>query len=368
MGTKMKFCLPTMVFQEKEAVKNHSRQMAGYGKKAFLVTGRKSSRENGALQDVANGLEAYQTAYVVYDRIVENPTVENIMEASEIGRAEGCDFVIGIGGGSPLDAAKAVALMIQNRDSAKEVLYEPVALRHLPVVAVPTTCGTGSEVTPYAILTRQELHTKQGISHRIFPELALVDGKYLEGAPESVIVNTAVDALGHMLESYFSTAATDYSRMFCQYAMEVWGTVSDVLCGAEPEDGDYGKLMFASSLAGMGISHTGTSLPHALSYYLTCHKGIPHGKAVGLFLPGYLGILPEEYNMQVTMALRTLGFGSLGQFRGLIRELLGTVALTEGEITEISGQIMGNAKKLSSLPFVPEKGQIYQLCQEIGEG
>lgn len=361
----MNFYLPTMVFQEKDAVKNHSEQMSHYGKKALIVTGRTSSKQNGALQDVIEGLEKYHTAYVVFDRIEENPTVDSIMAAAKLGRTEGADFVIGVGGGSPLDAAKAIALMIRNRDSGEEVLYQNVKLRYLPVVAVPTTCGTGSEVTPYAILTRDDIQTKQSISHLIFPELALVDGKYLKKAPLSVITNTAIDALGHMLESYFHTKATDYSRMLCQYAMEVWGTATGMLFGMEPEEEDYDRLMFASSLAGMAISHTGTSLPHGLSYYLTYHKEIPHGKAVGMFLPGYLAVLPEEYEAQVIMALRALGFGSFEQFEGFIREMLGTVELTEQELEEMVEEIANNDKKLSAAPFTVTKEQLYQMCERL---
>ena len=163
----MKFYLPTMVFQERDAVRNHSEQMAHYGKKALIVTGKSSSKKNGALQDVTDGLKKYNTSYVIFDKIEENPSVESIMEAAGFGRTEGTDFVIGVGGGSPLDAAKAIALMIQNRDSTEEVLYQRKDLRHLPVVAVPTTCGTGSEVTPYAVLTRDDLQTKQSICLRV---------------------------------------------------------------------------------------------------------------------------------------------------------------------------------------------------------
>lgn len=361
----MNFYMPTMVYQEKDAVKKHSEQMAGYGKKALIVTGKHSSKQNGALQDVIDGLEKNNTSYVVFDRIMENPTIDCVMEAAALGREEGADFVIGVGGGSPMDAAKAIALIIQNRDSSKEVLYQQISLRHLPVVEVPTTCGTGSEVTPYAILTRDDLQTKQSISHLIFPELALVDGKYLENTPLSIITNTAIDALGHMLESYFHSKATDYSRMLCQYAMEVWGTATGILFGMEAEKEDYDKLMFASSLAGMAISHTGTSLPHGMSYYLTYHKAIPHGKAVGLFLPGYLSVLPEEYEAQVIMALRALGFGSIEQFCGFIHEMLGTVELTEKEKQALVAEIAGNQKKLSAAPFAVAEEQLYQMLETI---
>lgn len=360
----MKCYLPTMVFQERNAVKNHSEQMAGYGKKALLVTGRNSSKKNGALQDVIDGLEAHHTAYVIFDKVTENPTIESVMEAAGLGRAEGTDFVIGIGGGSPLDAAKAIALMVQNRDTPAEILYQNVKLRHLPVVEVPTTCGTGSEVTPYAILTRNDIQTKQSISHLVYPELALTDAKYIMHAPDSVIINTAIDALGHMLESYFHTKATDYSRMFAQYAMEVWSEAARVLFGLDAEEEDYDRLMFASSLAGMAITHTGTSLPHGLSYYLTYHRGIPHGKAVGVFLPSYLRVVSEEYEAQTMMALRALGFGSIEQFAGFIREMLGTVSLSAEEIRDMVDEMAGNQKKLSAAPVMVTKETLLGMCEE----
>lgn len=364
----MNFYMPTKLFHEREAVKNRREEMALLGKKALIVTGAHSSRENGSLQDVMDALEATNTSYAVFDRVEENPTVACVMEAALFGRKEGVDFVVGVGGGSPMDAAKAIALMIQNRDSSEEVLYQNISLRALPVVEVPTTCGTGSEVTPYSILTRRDKQTKQSISHRIFPDLALVDGKYLEGAPLSVITNTAIDALGHLLESCFHTKATDYSRMLCQYGMEVWGTATGMLYGMEPEEGDYDRLLFASSLAGMAISHTSTSLPHALSYYLTYHKDVPHGKAVGLFLPGFLGALPEQYEVQVTMALRALGFGSLEQFQGFIREMLGEVSLTGKEVDEMVAGVMANPVKLSTSLFEATEEVLREMwpCQTLG--
>lgn len=362
----MIFHIPTKVYQKKDAVKVYSKEMAQFGKKALIVTGKSSSKKNGSLQDVKEGLEKNNTSYIIYDKIEENPTVESVMTAARCGIDEGVGFVIGIGGGSPMDASKAIALMIQNPDCSSDVLYKNVPLQKaLPVICVPTTCGTGSEVTPYAILTRDDIQTKQSISHRIFPELALVDGKYLKEAPLSVITNTAIDALGHMIESYFNTNATDYSRMLCQYAMEVWGMATDLLFGTEPQDDDYNKLMFASSLAGMAISHTGTSLPHGLSYYLTYHKNIPHGKAVGLFLPGYLSVLPEGFEVQVIMALRALGFGSLEQFSGFIEEMLGKVDLSDEEMSEMIEEITGNEKKLWAVPFAIAKKEIEQIVLTI---
>lgn len=357
----MFFYMPTKVYQEKNAVRQHGAELATYGKKALIVTGEHSSKANGSLQDVRETLEEYGVEYSIYDRIGENPTIAMVMDAAETGREQGTDFVIGIGGGSPMDAAKAIALMIQNRDSSADVLYQPLSLRSLPVVEVPTTCGTGSEVTPYAILTRDDLETKQGISHRVFPELALVDPGYLQAAPLSVLTNTAIDALGHLIESYFNASASDYSRMPVLQGMEVWGTCKQILLGMEPEETDYDALMLASSLAGMAITHTSTSLPHGLSYYLTYHKGIPHGKAVGYFLPGYLELFMDTIEAEVTMVLRILGFGSVDQFGGFIRECIGVPTLTEAEMTAMLDEIMQSDRKLAAVPFPVDR----QMVEEI---
>ena len=163
----MEFYIPTKIYHENCAVLNHSTEIASLGRKAFIVTGKSSAVKTRALDDVIKALEDNDTGYILYDKIEENPSVETIMEAADIGREGGADFVIGIGGGSPMDSAKAIALMVQNRDTAEEVLYQELKIKALPVVEVPTTCGTGSEVTPYAILTRNDKKTKQSIKHKI---------------------------------------------------------------------------------------------------------------------------------------------------------------------------------------------------------
>ena len=156
----MKLYMPTKVYNEKGCVRQHSQELAELGTKALLVTGKHSSRVNGSLQDVEDALNREQVPYVIFDGIEENPSVETVMRATALGLSEKVDFVIGIGGGSPMDASKAIALMIANPEKKADFLYETdaavkqAANKALTVAAVPTTAGTGSEVTPYAILTR----------------------------------------------------------------------------------------------------------------------------------------------------------------------------------------------------------------------
>lgn len=347
----MNFYMPTYLCQEENAVRNHSSEIAAIGKKAFIITGKNSAKLTGALDDVVGALEEKNTEYIIFDNIMENPTIDIVMKAAEIGRAQGVDFVIGIGGGSPMDAAKAIALMVQNRDSNEEVLYQQVKLRALPVVEVATTCGTGSEVTPFSILTRVDKETKQSISHKIYPQMALNDSRYLKKAPAHVITNTAIDALGHLLESYFHTNATEFSHFPALRGMQKWAKVKHVVAGERADADDFENLLVASSYAGMAITHTSTSLPHALSYYLTYHKEVAHGKAVGLFLPGYLEMLAAENEEEVKAVLDILGFSGLSEFSGFIYGCLGRADISIEDNKKMAAQIMQNKLKLSTVPF-----------------
>lgn len=347
----MRYYIPTEVFSEYDCVKKHGTEIARYGKKCFIVTGKHSAKVNGALADVTETLEAAGIAYEVFDQIEENPSIETVMKARELGLAQGAEFVIGIGGGSPLDAAKAIAMMIANPEADETVLYQPVLLSALPVVAVPTTAGTGSEVTPYSILTIHKEKTKRSIAHKIFPVLALADPKYLAFASHAILVNTAVDALAHLIESNLNTKADGYNKIFSEQGMYVWEKAKQSLLTGTVTEEDYSSLMLASTIAGMAISHTGTSLPHGLSYMVTYHYGTPHGKAVGIFLPGYLRLCMEHDAAAVDRVLSLLGFETVEAFEAFIHTLLGEVAIPE-EMWEANVQsIMKNPGKLANYPY-----------------
>ena len=361
----MEFYIPTEIYHEDGAVLKHSSEIASLGRKALIITGRSSAVQTGALDDIIKALEDNNTEYILYDKIEGNPSVGTIMDAAGIGRSQGADFVIGVGGGSPMDAAKAVALMVQNRDTSEDVLYKPLKIKALPVVEIPTTCGTGSEVTPYAILTRDDIKTKQSISHKIYPVLACIDAKYLGNAPAGLVINTAIDALGHIIESYFNANATEYSRMASLYGMEQWAANRDAIETGEFTKDNYNQLLFASTLAGMAISHTGTSIPHGLSYYLTYNKGVPHGKAVGIFLPGYLALMEKNSMPGYKEAVAKMGFKDTRDFAGFIKKCLPDVYITGDDTENMVNEIMQNPKKLLSVPFKTREEDIRDIINII---
>lgn len=354
----MIYYLPTKIYEEKNCVAIHGEELAELGHHALLVTGRSSARLCGALKDVEKALDAHGVAHTLFDGVEANPSVETVMKACAVGLACGADFVIGIGGGSPMDAAKAIALMMAHPHDGADLLYRVVpGIQALPVVAVPTTCGTGSEATGAAVLTLHSKRTKSGMSNKIFPTLSLVDEAYLAFAPRSVVRATAMDALGHLIESYLNSKATEYSRMFVAQGLKLWSRSKEVLLGSgELSAAERRDLMNASTLAGMAIAHTGTSLPHGLSYRVTYELGIPHGKAIGYFLAGYLREAQrEDREYLLTLA----GFHSLDDFEEFYACLCGGDAPRRDCLEQSMEEVLANPARLKSAPF-PVDRQVLQ--------
>lgn len=351
--------MPTKVYSEENCVRIHGKEMALIGKKAMLVTGRHSAARCGALQDVTEVLSKYGTEYFLFDHVEENPSIETIMEARSIAVQEGVDFFIGIGGGSPMDAAKAISLMTANPNTDESILYKSEKLSYLPVVCVPTTCGTGSEVTPYAILTRHTHRTKKSISHRIYPTLALLDAKYLLSLSHAAKINTCVDALAHLLESYLNTNTNALNQIYSRRGLEIWARFQNKLLQQTLEYEDHWDMLHASMFAGMAITHTGTSMPHGLSYPVTYEMGIPHGRAVGMFLGGFVDTYPNKTD--ASGAIRLLGYDNTSDFRKYLKKLLGEITVADSIINTSTKLMLSDPGKLKNYPFVLTEEKLKEM-------
>lgn len=258
--------------------------------------------------------------------------------------------MIGIGGGSPLDAAKAAALLMANPGLPGIELYNRSRkLAGLPVAAVPTTCGTGSEVTPYSILTLPEEETKRSIASLLFPSYAFADPSYLVSAPLSLLRHTAADALCHCAESLINSRASEYSRMLALQGLRFFSQAKHALCSGVLSLKELSDLMTASTLAGMAITHTGTSLPHALGYYLTYHCGQPHGAATGTFLHAYIAACPDSNTVE--QLLNAAGLSSLEDAKLLLTLLAGKPSLPQEEAKKCIQTVLSNPSKLSQCPY-----------------
>jgi alcohol dehydrogenase len=363
----MRFYVPTDIYVEKDCVKNHAKEMLAVGKRALIVTGHSSAKANGSLNDVTEVLNNGGVAYQIFDEVEENPSTDTVGKGAQIARESNADFIIGIGGGSAIDAAKAMALLIVNPGLNADDLHKTPShpLDHAPVVAVPTTCGTGSEATPVAIITNHKINLKKSIPHRIFPMLALVDGKYLASAKKQLIVNTAVDALAHMVESILNVHSNTLNRMCPEYGLKLWGECKEALLAsgnaaknAAPIDASmYEKLMYTSTIAGMSIAMTSTAVPHGMSYDLTLSKGTPHGPAVGYFLAAYVEICHKKVPNDVEKVLSLLGLQSVEEFAEMLHKLIGTCSVTRELRDKFVAAMKTNHSKLDLVPggITPEE-------------
>lgn len=344
------FYIPTKIIIGKNCIRENAFLFPALGTKALIVSGKRSAKTNGAEHDVREALEERSIPAVIYDHVESNPSTTVARAAAELARDEKADFVIGIGGGSPLDAAKVAAILATNRIGDDTLFSNDFALKPLPVVAVPTTAGTGSEVTQYAMMTNDKVQSKSFvISDDIMPRIAFLDATYTESLPLPVTRNTALDALSHAVESYLSKRATAMSSFIALECMKRLGRHLPMLRhGASLDFNVREQLLSASLLAGIAIAQSGTTVLHAMGYSLTYFKKIEHGRANGLLMSDYLRYLLPEHQEKVMTVLRTLGLNGVADLKALINDLVGDKeGISEKEIRAFSAIAM----KARNIPF-----------------
>jgi len=317
------FYLPTRVFFGDDVLSKHDTLLAQSGHRALVITGRRSAITCGAMSDFETAARRQGLSWVVFNEVPANPTLDTVAAAVDLARREGIDLVIGIGGGSPLDTAKAVALLVPNRAPAGELYTAALPAPPLPLVAIPTTAGTGSEVTQHAVFTLPAQEIKKGFSDdRCFPRLAMVDSRYTYSLPPAITIDTALDALTHATEGYLSRRATPLTDTLALEAVRLFAGQKAALLDGNLTPATRRDLMYASTLGGMVIAHTRTTILHTLGYPLTYSYDIPHGRANGYLLAAYLDFVLPAQPLKVNNILTALGMQSVAEIRALIQQLL----------------------------------------------
>lgn len=288
--------MPVRIISGRNCVKKNADIFKKYGKKCLIVTGGSSAKKSGALYDVTSALDYCNIEYSVFDEITENPYTEDCRRAGECARNYGADFIIGIGGGSPLDASKAVAIFATNPEMSHSDIYDMTHKnKPLPFILVGTTSGTGSEVTGVSVLTNSDNGMKKSIGG-CYAEVSFCDYGYTCTMPYSVTVSTALDAFAHACESYFSSVSTELSEIYAEKAFKLLAHGLNVLHSSKdiPDDEMRETLYCASIYAGLCLNITGACFPHTVGYALTEDYGIPHGKACAAFIPDFIEICCEN--------------------------------------------------------------------------
>lgn len=358
--------MPTRLYFGKNCIEEAGTVWSTLGKKALIVTGRHSAKANGSQDAITASLKRYGVDWVVFDEVEPNPSIDTVRRAADMGKREHVDFVIGIGGGSPMDAAKVIALLCTN-DIDDTVLFTGPYEKTLPIVTVATTSGTGSEVTKVGVLTNPHAGTKQSVNTPvIFPAVSFCDPTFTYSVSPTVTIDTAVDALSHAIEGYVSKKSTPISDAWAEEAMRFIGlhlkNLDDTVSEAARED-----LMYGSTLAGITIAQTGTTLVHSMGYELTYYKGYSHGRANGMLLPGYMKLLAHTVPDKVEKIWDILGLSGLSDFTALMKHLMGdTITLTEEEIKDYVKLVMPTGGKAST-PYDVTEDVVAQLYRELAE-
>jgi alcohol dehydrogenase class IV len=276
---------------------------AQYGKKPLVVTSGSSSR-TGVLKRVTDYLAAEGLEYGVFDKVQPNPLTTTAMEAAELVRTGGYDVIIGLGGGSAMDSAKAVAFAAVNPGDISEYIFGKPGIGALPIIAITTTAGTGSEGNCVAVLTNPANNDKKGLkSPHIFPEVAIVDPELMTTLPKRSVAGPGLDAIFHAIESYLSIRSNPLSEMLALEAIRLIGRNLHLVY-ADPHNLEaWEGVTLANTLAGMAIDSSGTTLPHAMEHPLSGLLDVAHGEGLAAL---YVAILeftcPAAQEKFVTIA------------------------------------------------------------------
>ena len=307
----MNFFVPVNVITGKGCLRNGADVFKRVGSSCLVVTGKSGAKKSGALDDLTHVLEEAGVDYRVFDGIEQNPSYNTCLSAAQTAKKQGADFIVGVGGGSPLDAAKAIAVLAACTDTSVDALFSMKwDNTPLPVIAVGTTAGTGSEVTPVAVITTPEGRKMSIRAPSIYPIVTFGDPGYTVSLSPAFTRSTALDALAHCLESYFNRTANDISRLFAQRGIAILAEMlkKTIACENEPLTLADREALYAASLyGGLAISVTGTAFPHALGYFLSEQYGIPHGNACAIYLEEFI-----RYNAEVAVSEATALFDAIG--------------------------------------------------------
>ena len=300
------FFLPVRLLCGQDAVRRNAARFAGLGRRCLLVTGRSAAKKSGAFADVTAALDEAGVAWRVFDEIGANPLLADCERAAKLCVSFGADFVAGIGGGSAMDAAKAVALLAANPGLD---VYAPGSRRPaLPIVLVGTTSGTGSEVSAVSVLTDRAGRKRSIKGDDLYAALAFGDAKYTFSMSREETISTGLDAFCHAMEGYLSPQCDPVSAALAESCLPTLWRALFALHAGEALTGEMHESLYRDSLtAGFVLNTLGTSYPHPLGYVLTERFGIPHGRACAVFAPSLLRLSLDRGSESAKRLLDLLG-------------------------------------------------------------
>jgi alcohol dehydrogenase len=352
MNLKFNYFMPTRILFGAGRLKDLAKTPYLPGKKALIVISSGASmKRQGYLDRVISYLGERGVQSTVFDKILPNPVVEHVMEGAAQAKQEDCDFVIGLGGGSSIDSAKAIALMVKNPGELWDYVWGgsgkkmPPSGGALPIVAIPTTAGTGTEANPWAVITKSDTNEKIGLgADCTFPALSIIDPELMASVPPKLTAYQGMDAFFHAVEGYLSTRSNPASDMFALDAIQLITKYLPVAVKEGDNMEARSALAWASTEAGFVeslstlISHH--SLEHAISAY---HPDIPHGAGLTATSVAYFTFLAKLNVARLSDIAGKMGENVHGipepekpfAFVSALKKLIGNVGLAEANLCNL---------------------------------
>ena len=301
-----------------------------YGTKALIVTGGSSAKRSGLLARVQESLEYSGMKHILYDKATPNPLTTTAAEGANFAICTGCDLVIALGGGSVIDCAKAIAFLACNPGDVNDYIYNRRSgTDALPLIAVPTTCGTGSEGNGFAVLTNPETGDKKSLRcDAIVPVLSIIDSELMQTIPKAVLASVGFDAMCHAMESYLSRAAQPVTDLLSLEGIRLIAAHLPMLYAGSEDAEAWNAVTWASTIGGMVIHTAGVTLPHGMEHPASGIRNIVHGKGLAALTPvitdASYSAAPERYQ---TIA-KLLGGSSAAGCGDAIRRFLERIELS----------------------------------------
>ena len=292
-----RFILNETSYHGAGAIKEIATEAKARAFKKALVCSDPDLIKFGVTKKVTDVLDGAGLAYEIYSNIKPNPTIENVQQGVAAFKAAGADYLIAIGGGSSMDTAKAIGIIINNPEFADVRSLEGVAdtkKKAVPILAVPTTAGTAAEVTINYVITDAEKNRKMVcVDPHDIPVVAFVDPDMMSSMPKGLTAATGMDALTHAIEGYITAAAWELSDMFHLKAIEIISRSLRAAVANTPEG--RADMALGQYVAGMGFSNVGLGIVHSMAHPLGALYDTPHGVANAIILPTVM-----EYNAPAT--------------------------------------------------------------------
>jgi len=302
-----KFCIPETVVYGENALSDAAVQFKGMGKKALVVTDAEMQRLGNAAR-VTDALKNISMEYAVFNGVNSEPTVDVVEKGVECYKSNGCDFLIGLGGGSPIDAMKAIAAASALNKNIPDLFGTDIQGNLPPMAAIPTTAGTGSEATQFTIITDGKTSVKMILrGYSLIPDVAIVDYTFTLSAPPGLTAFTGLDALCHAVEAYSSRKAQPLSDTFALSAIK---RIINYLPVAYENPGDKTarrQMALAATEAGFAFSNSSVTVIHGMSRPIGALFHVPHGLSNAILMERCLSYVKNAANSRFAAIARYCG-------------------------------------------------------------